>query len=139
MSVPQEILIKLAMAFGEKNSEHHANFIRKIERWIDQIFDPNVTIEEKECLLHKIGLADNKIDVIPEVKLYKKKLSNEIKMQRKFIKYGQFQNLEESDSRCIHYVKEILRLISPRALDIGAASPFEEAKEGKKKHEHSVI
>ena len=133
----QELLLKLAMRLGAKQTEDHANFIRKMERWIDQVFDDNLTIEEKECVLHKIGLADNKIDTDPDVKLYKKKLAREIRQQKIFIKWGQFQNLEESENRCLHYVKEILRKISPRSLDIGAE--FEEMNKKDKKRGRATV
>lgn len=117
-----EAMLKFAYTMGVKDSDGNARFIKKLEELVKDIFNDDLTIEEKEMTLHLIGLADNKIDTNPKLTIIKRKLSSEIEMQEVFLKHGQFQNLEESERRCKKLIKEAQRLISPRNIDVGSAA-----------------
>jgi len=125
------MLIRLSMAMGQQQSEHHSNFIQKMEDLIDIIYDEDIEILLKLRAIQKMGLADTKIDTRPEIETNLKLIDEELKDQYYMKKGRQWQNLRESDDRCRWYIIKIARLISPSALDLGAIAKEMDLEEAK--------
>jgi len=116
------LLVQMAMAYGQKTSEFHSNFIQKISDLYDIVYSDEHSIKEKLNAIQKIGLADNKIDTHPEIEYYLKLIDEEMIDQEYMIRGRQWHNLQESEQRCSWYLLRIAQLISPSALDLGAIS-----------------
>ena len=119
MSMNKDAMIFQAMLeLGRKESDSHHRYIKFISGLLEIIHDEEQSLQERILALHKLGLADNKIDKNPTVSHFFKLISEERDSQEVYLENLQFHNLKESNRRCNYYIEIIAREISPSALDV---------------------